>query len=253
MRLLLRLAAIAAAALAFAATAAEVRLACAAGLRSALEGLPQKFEAVSGHHLVIVFDPPPPLAARIARGEAFDVVVVPEDAMAKLERAGHVEGGAHPAIARSQVGIGVRKGAPHPDISSPEALKKALLSPPAVVHSDPARGGVGGVGAVALFEQLGITGEMKARTVFPGAHSPDGIAGEVNEGRASLAINSLHELQQSGLEVVGPFPGALARNLVFVVAPTPSSPQPGAARSLIDYLSGPEVAAMLHAHGLARP
>lgn len=235
------------------AAAGDVNGLFALGVQAAVKDLPAEFERATSHRLAMSFDPPGVAAARLARGEAFDVIVLPREAMDKLAADGRISRATMKAIARSELGIGVRKGSVRPDISSPEALKRALLSAPSVVHSDPARGGAGGLGAVALFETLGIAGEMRSKTIYPRVHSPAGVAQEVTDGHAEIAINALHELAQSGLEVAGAFPESLARPVIFVAAVAQPSAQPQPARALVEYLSGPQGAATLRAHGLSQP
>lgn len=249
----LRVAAILAASCTIDAAAGDVNAMFALGIKSALQDLPVDFERATGHRLAMTFEPPGPAAARLAKGETFDVIAMPREAMDKLAAEGRLAQATMKSIARSELGVGIRKGAARPDVSSPDALKRALLSASSVVHSDPARGGAGGVGAVALFERLGIAPQMRAKTVYPRVHSPAGVAQEVTDGRAEIAINALHELSQAGLEVAGAFPESLARPVVFVAAIAQPVAHPEAARALVEFLSGPQGVATLRAHGLSPP
>lgn len=232
------------------AVAAEVKAVFGLGMKAAMEAAAPHFERATGHRLTLVFEPPGPAHKRLADGEMFDVIAMPRAAIEALEREGRAPAGASVPVARTRMGIAVRKGAPKPDISTPEALKRALLEARAVVHSDPARGGAGGINTVRLFEKLGIAPEMKAKTVYPRVHSPAGVAQEVADGRADLAFNQLQELLQPTLDVVGPFPGDLQQEVVFMAAVPAVSAQPAAAKKLVDFLGTPEARAILKAHGL---
>jgi molybdate transport system substrate-binding protein len=230
--------------------AAEVDAAFALGLKGAMQELAPAFERATGHQLRAVFEPPALVSRRIAAGGKLDVIALPNDAMEKLAQDGAL--GATPAgVAVGRMGIGVKPGSPRSDVSSPEALKRTLLSARAIVHSDPARGGAGAINSIAMFRDLGIAGEMKAKTVYPLEHSPAGVAREVTDGRADLALNQVHEIVESGLELLGPFPGPLARTVRFTVAPTAAGRDNEGARALVEFLRGPEGLRLFKAHGLA--
>jgi len=119
-----------------------------------------------------------------------------------------------------------------------------------IVHSDPVRGGAGGLNAVRLFEKLGIADVMKAKTVYPRIHSPVGVAQEVADGRADMAVNQLHEMMLPPLQVLGPFPGDLAQGVSYWATVTLASAQGQAARAFIDYVRSPPGRSVLEAHGL---
>jgi molybdate transport system substrate-binding protein len=230
--------------------AAEVNAAFALGLRGAMQELVPRFENATGHHLLIVFEPPAGVSKRVADGEKIDVVALPRDAMDALG-AKAILSGPPAELARGRMGIGIKPGSARPDVSSPQAMKATLLAARAIVYSDPARGGAAALSSIAMFGDLGIATEMKAKTVYPREHSPKGIAREVTDGNADLALNQVHEIVEAGLELAGPFPGTLARTVTFLVAPTRASGQPEAARALIDFLRGPEGTRVFRAHGLA--
>ena len=235
------------------AQAAELKVAIALGLKGAMAQIQPAFEAASGHRLGISFEPPGVVSKRIAAGESFDVIALPREALEAFAAQGIVAPGSAREIARARMGVGAKPGAPRPDISTPEALKAALLAAKSIVHSDPARGGAGAINSIAMFEQLGIAAEMKAKTIYPREHSPAGVAREVIEGRAELAMNQVHEIVESGLALVGPFPPRLERTVVFAAAPARSTTQAEAARAFVEYLGGPEGARLLGAHGLEPP
>jgi molybdate transport system substrate-binding protein len=232
------------------AAAAEVNAAFALGLRGAMGELAPRFETATGHKLRIVFEPPAGVSKRIADGESIDVVALPQDAMDRL--AGSSMFSRAPAqLAHGRMGVGIKPGAPRPDVSSPAAMKAAMLASRAIVHSDPARGGAGALNSIAMFNELGIAAQMKAKTVYPREHSPQGVAREVLDGNADLALNQVHEIVEAGLELAGPFPGDLARNVTFSAAPMRGSAHAAPAQELIDFLRGPEGTRVFRAHGLA--
>lgn len=238
------------AALPIPARAAEVTAAFAMGLKGVMQDLAPAFERATGHKLRVAFQPPAVVAQRMADGERIDVVALPRDAIDTLARNGALAT-TQANIAIGRMGVGVKPGAPRPDVSSPQALKATLLSARSITHSDPARGGAGALSSIAAFKDLGIADEMRTKTVYPREHSPAGIAREVTEGRADLAFNQVHEIVESGLELLGPFPGSLGRTVVFTAAQTIVGRDNEAGRALIDFLLAPEASRVFRAHGLA--
>ena len=141
----------------------------------------------------------------------------------------------------------MRKGAPKPDISTPEALKRTLLSAGAVAYSDPAGGGASGVHFTKVLEQLGIAEQIKAKAKL-GQGVPNGEA--VARGEADLAVQQIPELLPvAGTELVGPLPRELQAITTFSAASLAPSKNPKAVTALIEFLTSPEAAAVLKAAG----
>ena len=91
-------------------------------------------------------------------------------------RAGRLE----VTLASSATAFAVKAGAPRPDISTPEALKRTLLAARAISYSDPAAGGASGIYFAKLLERLGIASEVNAKTKFP---PPAGLCGDLLKRR----------------------------------------------------------------------
>src|SRR5437667_11443189 len=110
------------------ASAAEIKGLATIALQSVMEDLAPRFEKASGHKVSITFGLGVPLAKRVQEGEAADLLLGPRGSVDGLIKAGRLEPGSDSNLARSRVGVAVRKGAPKPDISTPEALKRALVA-----------------------------------------------------------------------------------------------------------------------------
>jgi molybdate transport system substrate-binding protein len=231
------------------ASAAEIKVLATIAVQSVLEDLAPKFEKASGHKLSMTFGLGVPLAKRVQDGEAADLLVGPRGSIDGLIKAGRLEPGSDTTLARSSVGVAVRKGAPKPDISTPEALKRTLLAAKSVSYSNPAFGGASGVHFGKVIERLGIAEEMKAKTKFP----PEGgfTARLLTTGEAELAVQQIGELiSVADVELVGPLPGELQSVTTFAAAIPSAARQPEAARALIKYLQSPEAMAVMKSKGL---
>ena len=192
--------------------AAELKVIAGGSMTASLNTLAAPFEKASGHKLSIHFDSTPNIIARVNSGTPFDVVVVPVDVFKDAAAKARFVPGPTVDIARVGYGVIVRAGAPKPDISTPDAFKKALLAAPSIAFL-PAS--AAGAYVTKVFERLGIAEEMKAKTKVQAA--PAQIASAVAKGEAELGV-FLTNVLVPGVELVGPFPGELQQELVFTSA-----------------------------------
>ena len=225
--------------------AAELKVIAGGSMTAQMNALAATFEKAAGHKLSIHFDSTPNIIARINAGTPFDVVVVPVDVFKDAAAKAHFVPGPTVDIARVGYGVIVRAGAAKPDISTPDAFKKAMLEVPSVAFL-PAS--AAGAYVTKVFERLGIAEEMKAKTKLQA--TPAGIAPAVAKGEAELGVFLTHVLVAPGVELVGPFPGDLQQELVFTSAVAADAKEAEAARALIDYLRTPEATAVIKAAGM---
>jgi molybdate transport system substrate-binding protein len=127
------------------AKAAEIKILSANGMREVLQDLGPQFERATGHRLAIAFATLGVIVQRVQGGEAADIVIVPQQGVDRLVKDGKAIAGTVTVLARAGIGVVVRKGAPRPDIATPEALKRALLAAKSITYLDPAVGGTSGV------------------------------------------------------------------------------------------------------------
>src|SRR5690242_12467806 len=227
-----------------ASSASELKLIAGGSLAPLFGELGPQFEKTSGHTLSIHFDSTPNIITRINAGTPFDVVVVPldvfKDATAKSKLA-------EPTLNIARVGYGVivRAGAPKPDLSTPDAFKKALLAASSIssVPSSAAGAYIG-----KIYERLGISDQMKAKTRAEAA--PTAIAAAVARGDAELGIFLTNVFNAPGIELAGPFPADLQQELIFPAAVAAEAKEPAAAKALIDFLKTPDAISAIKAAGM---
>jgi molybdate transport system substrate-binding protein len=219
------------------------------GVRSAAEDLFQRFEAASGHTLAVTWGTAPMLVKRIEGGETADVLILSRAGIDQLKAQGEVVSGSDVTLAGSGVAIAVKAGAPKPDISTPEALKRTLLACKSIAYSEPSAGGASGVYFAKLLERMGIAEVMTPKTKYPPA---GGFSAELLlTGEAELAVQQKPELLHvKGTEIVGFLPGDLNLVTQFAAGVITKSKNADAGKTLIDFLRTPEAQAALRAKGL---
>lgn len=161
----------------------------------------------------MVWDPTVALMARIRAGETADGLMAIEWALDALAADGLIEAAGRRRLVRAAFGLAVAGGAPKPDVSTVEGLRRTLLETPSLVYS---RTGASGIYFERLIEALGVASEVRAKATV----IPTGLTAElVANGRADLAIQQISELLAvDGVDLVGPFPDAVQETTDFGVA-----------------------------------
>jgi molybdate transport system substrate-binding protein len=221
-----------------------IRLLSTLALKGAVERLAGQYQAAAGTRLDADYAPTVGLLKRLREGEKADVLILTREGLDELIGEGAVVAASKVDLARSYVGLAVKAGQPHPDISTEAALRKALLSARSVAYS---KIGASGIYFAELIRRLGLAAEINARaTVTAGFTAERLITGE-----ADLAVQQISELKQvADIEVVGPIPRELQTVAVFTAGRMASSAKAAAGDALLKYLASPEVAPVLRQSGL---
>jgi molybdate transport system substrate-binding protein len=187
-------------------------------------------------------------ARRIDAGEAFDLVVLAADAIAKLVAAGRIVRGSERALARSGVAIAVRHGGARPTVDTADALRQAVLGARAVGYST----GPSGTALHALFARWGIAEVIKDRLVQAPPGVPVGTL--LARGEVELGFQQLSELMHlDGIAVVGPMPPGLEIETTFCAAVCAASSRPEAAQAFLEFIHSPAANAARQRHGMSPP
>ncbi len=187
-------------------------------------------------------------AKRVQAGEAFDIVVLAQDAMDKLVDAGRVVADSRCAIVDSAVALAVRAGAPVPDVGTEAALKQALLAAHTVGYSS----GPSGTALLKLVERWGLTETLRGRLRQATPGVPVGQL--VASGEVELGLQQLSELMGvPGITLLGGMPPGLEIVTTFVGAVASTSAQPDAARALLGFFCAAENAALKQRLGMEPP
>ena len=225
--------------LAGAASAAEVQVMISGGLTAAYNVLVPEFERLTGNKVLTAYGPSMgttvnAIPIRLERGEGADVLIMVGYALGDLVKQGKVIADSRVDLTRSLIGIAVKSGAPKPDISSAEAVKRTLLAAKSIAYSDSASGVYV---STEMFAKLGIADEMKdkARKI------PATPVGEiVARGDAEIGFQQISEmLPVPGVDIVGPLPADLQNITVFSAGIATVSKEPEAGKALIKFLASP--------------
>jgi molybdate transport system substrate-binding protein len=218
-------------------------------VQPAVEVLLPAFTRATGLRPAIDWNTAPALVKRLQAGETADVVILNRGTMDTMQREGRILAGSEVTLASSPASIGVKAGAPRPDISTADALKRALLVARAVSNSNPAAGGASGIHVARVIGQLGIAAEVDAKNRFPPA---GGLTARfLPTGEVELAIQQTPELKQvAGIEIVGPLPPPYQLVTVFVAGIEAASGKAAEAKAFLDFLRTPAAAAVFRDKGL---
>lgn len=223
----------------------EIRLISSMATRQVLADLASLFQQGSGQRVSIESVGGVDAARRVQSGEAFDVVVLASEAIDRLIGAGRIVAGSRVDVARSGVAIAVRAGAPHPDIGSEGAVKRAVLAARSLGYST----GPSGVQLAQLFGRWGVADAIKDRIVVAPTGTPVGKL--VADGQVDLGFQQLSELiHQPGIDVVGPLPPAIQIITTFSAGVSVTSTQPEAVREMLVFMTSPAAVQAKRSQGM---
>ena len=188
---------------------------------------------------------PTAIPNRLSRGEPADVLLMVGAGLDVLMADGRAAPGSRVDLARSIIGMAVRAGAPKPDISTVDALKRTLLAAKSIAYSDSASGVYL---EKQLFPRLGIVEQMrKTARMIPG----DPVGGVVARGDAELGFQQISELKPiAGIDIVGPIPDAVQSVTIYAAGIAAHSTHKEEAKRLIAFLASPAAADAVRATGM---
>lgn len=235
-----------------AAPAAPLTVFCPGAVRSVVTALARDFGKQTGGEVQFVLGTAGSVYKKAASGEPGDVIITTSTNLDALIKQGKVAGGSRADVGTMGVGVAVRTGVPAPDISTPEAFRKAMLNARSVMYADPALGGQSGIHTAQVFQRLGIAQAMKPKTtLFPGA--PQGLK-DVASGKIEIGIGQVSEiLAAKGVILVGPFPASLQKTLTFSVGILTAAHVPQQAQSFIRFITNADARARFRKAGFGLP
>jgi molybdate transport system substrate-binding protein len=228
--------------------AAEIHVLIDGRLKSPMTEIMPLFEQATGHKLVVADEAPQQIVGRLSDAEQTDVVISSSGNVDDLIKRDKVHPDSKVIIARSGLGVAVRKGAPRPDISSAEAFKRALLEAKSIAYAVSANGGDNGAYFTKLAAQLGIANEIGEKAKLGDIEA---VAAMVGRGEAEIGILPIDESRgyADRIDVAGPLPEALQSYNYFAAAIAASSKEPEAARDFLTFLAGSTAQEIMRTRG----
>jgi molybdate transport system substrate-binding protein len=216
-------------------------MASAAFKEAYLELVPE-FERATGHKVVTIWAPSVQMMTRLKGGETVDLVILSAAALDEIVKAGILS--ERFDIAKCGVAAAVRAGAPRPDISSGEALKRAVLAAKSIVYST----GPSGIYLAGLFQRMGIADQIKSR-VKQVQGEPAGAP--VARGEAELGFQQMSELLPvGGIDIIGPLPPDVQEITTFSAGLHAGAREPEAAKALVRFFQAPAAAPVIRKKGM---
>jgi len=225
----------------------EVTLIAPGGIRTSIESLIPGFERKTGYKVKATFGSGGGTRKQVVQGEPFDVPIV-QPPLPEVLASGNVVASTQTPLAKVSVGVAVRKGAPKPDISTPDAVKKTLLAANSIAYPSASGGAAAGVSFDETLKKLGIAEQMQPK-IKP-AQGGAGAMAMAAKGEAEIGLTFLSEMGDPGIDIVGPLPAEISPPTVLVGFVSTHAKDPAAAKALLDYLSSPEAAAVYKAQGM---
>jgi molybdate transport system substrate-binding protein len=227
--------------------AAELKVLSAGALEPGMKAAAAEFQKASGHAVKITFNTAPQIRKRIGEGEVHDVVIAPPAVIDEFSKAGKL-GQDRAAVGRVGMGVAVRPGAPVPDISSAEALKKSVLEAESLVFNRASTG----IYLENLLKKMGVYDQIEkkaARYDDAAAVMDHVLKGKGREiGFAPITEILLH--RDRGLRLVGPLPAEVQNYTSYAAGVMTGAPSGAAAQEFVRYLGTPAAKKVFVAAGI---
>ena len=216
------------------------------GMKPSVEELIPQMEHSIGRKLTTQFNSSKTIREKIQSGEPFDVAILTSDIIDDLIQQGKIAVGTRAEIARTGMGVGVRVGAAKPDVSTPDALKRALLGAKSISFNP---SGASATHIHDIFERLGIADKVKSKLMLDA--EPGRPQMNVADGKADLVLTLIPEIKFfKGVELAGPIPGELQSYVSFGAGVATNSHNADAGNALIKFITSPAAAPVLKSKAL---
>ena len=227
------------------AAAVEIQVIASSAFREVYLELVPQFEQMHKQKVVASFSSSPDIMKRAKAGESADLFILASGSVDELIKVGKVVPGSRVDLAKSGMGIAVCAGAPKADISSSDAVKRALLAAKSIGYS----GGASGAYVTELFQRLGVAEELKPklRQAPPGVPVGDLVA----RGEVEIGLHQMSELLPvAGIDILGPLPADIQQFTVFAAGVSTGAKTPDAAKKLVKFLTAPETVPLIRKKGM---
>ena len=229
------------------ALAAEITVLSGGAVEPGLKAATTAFEKETGHTVKITFNTSPQIAKRVTGGDVFDVVIAPPGAIKEFAKAEKVEDGGS-NLGRVGSGVAIRPGAPVPDISSADAIKRVVLEAESIVFNRASTG----IYIENMLKKMGVYDQIESRTTrYPDAFA---VMEHVAKGKGrEVAFGPITEIllfRDKGVRLVGPLPAEIQNYTSYIAARMSAGPNKEAADAFVRFLGGPVAKPLFVAAGI---
>lgn len=220
------------------ALAVEINVLSAGAVQEAEKAIAEDFRHATGNKVNFTVGTVGQIQEKLKSGAPADVIVVSAAALEQLEKSGDVRARSGAALGRIGIGVGVKEGAPAPDISTPEKFKEAILKAKSVTYMDPAAGASSGIATAKIMRDLGIAEDVAKKTrLTQSGYSADRVA----SGEVELAIQNVSEIVPvKGVKLAGMLPEPLQVYTAYGAGVATKSIAPKEATDFIRFLTRAE-------------
>jgi molybdate transport system substrate-binding protein len=219
------------------AMAAEITVLSGGAIEPGLHSAVHAFEKQSGHHVKLSFNTTPQIAKRIAAGDKFDVVIAPPSAIEEFAKSGKVGASDRVSVGKVGLGVAVRPGAPVPDISSVDGLKRSITEADSITFNRASTG----IYFENLLKKWGVYEQVEPKTT----RYPDGAAvmehALKGKGR-EIAFGAITEIllyKEKGLRFIGPIPAEVQNYTQYIATPMTGTANADASKQFVQFLGSP--------------
>jgi len=232
--------------------AGDVKAISAGAVRGLIAGMIEDYTRETGQKFEFTVGTTGQLRAAIESGKPADLIISSAPLMGELEKTGKMMAGSRIDLGRIGMGVAIRDGAPAPDVSTPDAFRKALLDAKSVAYTGPAEGGTSGIYVMNLLKRFDITDAVEKKAVH--ANGGRDAVDKVVSGEADFAVTLISEIiPVKGARLAAALPESLQLWTVYAAAIPAASTEPAAARAFIAALTSPAMAGRWKAAGFEPP
>jgi len=221
------------------ATAAEVRVVTVGALQNALKPLGADYTKQNGDQVNYTFTNPANLKKVLGEGQ-FDVIIAAAPSIEELDKSGGLQAGSRVKAVRVGIGVAVREGAPKPDVSTPDAFKKAIMAARNIVYTDPATPNGSGIVTMRILAAAGLVDAVKAKGKQDGLGPGKEL---IAKGEYEMGLFNISEATIPGVVVAGPVPAPLQDYTNYDAALLSGVANKEAAAGFLKYVTGKPAAA----------
>ena len=241
----------------------EITLLAVGPMRAPTQKILANFEAKTGRKVKVTYGNGAETRRTVAKGQPLDVSLIIAPFPGAIASGAIVPGSAT-MVASILTAVGVPKGRPRPDISTPAAFKKALLAAKSIGYEDPDFT-VAGQGPWEALTKLGIADQVATKSqveLGPGAQGISPTASNnaiktskrLENGDIDIGLLMLSDMlpEKDKYDIVGVLPRKISTPVPVVGFISTHASDPTAAKALLQYLASPEAEAIWKEGGLAR-